>query len=576
MSLQPDQQLTLPFHSQTMAGPAEYSKLKKQRQQTEEKDGRPATPKPIQHGARKPSSDAGQKVKAPTQHYSIEGSPINVKALSKLSTAGYALASIKPNQSSRAQYEQMHPPSSAQQNSKNGIRTAQKNSAHEADAFDNTETPSMSTGSLRQDENVTAVLSPLPRQTAVMQESYQNDSDDDSGLGRDFLDDPSVITGRDVGKELVQMTADDSQPMWQNGSQSEVTTVKKKKSKFAEQHRTMPQPNRLNNAQTQFQRNQAERDSFDDTRELPHSMMEPLATPTRVKSAPLQDLPAPQPRRHVGFGSQLNIEYSDPAQASDNHADHVLTPGRPRSVGPQGFVSGQLKGQNHNHSMPRVIGVNREDDDHEQYILSAGVVNMHDQRAPTPTKTATRNVEAPNPFEPSAPQPPRINHTALEVPRKRSYDKINDLDYNETQLKAKTLTALQSEDFLKTPNGPTYEPAKDEHGQPLPLHSLLQDLDTLDKDSQARFFASQSDKQWSETGTWFVNTFADNLKKLQDLRANRRMLALQFEDKIRRRQAEIEIVGKSVDKELRELDDGGKQLIQGRKSVGAGSRTAHP
>lgn len=149
----------------------------------------------------------------------------------------------------------------------------------------------------------------------------------------------------------------------------------------------------------------------------------------------------------------------------------------------------------------------------------------------------------------------------------------DELDYDTENLKKKTLQELQNEPFCQNPRADNNAAPVDAHGNAMTLDQILTNLNKMNASQQEAVFRGQSDEEWSKTGTWFVEKFQADLKKLTDIRLQRRKVALKFEDAIRRRQAEVEQHAAGVDKDLATLQQGGQELVKDRKPA---SRCATP
>ena len=161
--------------------------------------------------------------------------------------------------------------------------------------------------------------------------------------------------------------------------------------------------------------------------------------------------------------------------------------------------------------------------------------------------------------------------------RKRLRESDNGLDYNLEQLKNKTLGELQQESFSKSPGEET-KSRVDSNGNEMPLPQLLENLTKIQEEDQRDIFRTQTSEEWSQTGQWFVNKFSEDLKKLMAVRLERRKTALRYEDKVRRRQREVEWAQAGIEKELQELGTGGGELMRNRKApsrAGTPLRPAH-
>ena len=139
------------------------------------------------------------------------------------------------------------------------------------------------------------------------------------------------------------------------------------------------------------------------------------------------------------------------------------------------------------------------------------------------------------------------------------------LDYDEEQLKTMSYSNLSKQPFDVDPRAAATRP-RDEHGEPLSLERRLANMSLMKEKDIRAMFANQTDEEWEQTGSWFAQQFADKMKKLVDIRHERRMIALEYEMEIKRRQAAVQAKTEEVEGELKELKDGSKELLSKRAS----------
>lgn len=161
---------------------------------------------------------------------------------------------------------------------------------------------------------------------------------------------------------------------------------------------------------------------------------------------------------------------------------------------------------------------------------------------------------------------------SISLTRKRSHDWTIQPEYSLEEMRCKKLSDFQEEPFLSSPK------VKNKHLDDSRQHEAsfafrLLKLSEYTQDEQRKIFQAQNDEEWIETGQWFVDRFQEDLENLLAVRLERRKIALKYEDKLRRRQKEVELAQSGVEKELRELESGGGELIRNRK---APSRASTP
>ena len=152
-------------------------------------------------------------------------------------------------------------------------------------------------------------------------------------------------------------------------------------------------------------------------------------------------------------------------------------------------------------------------------------------------------------------------------PLKRAHDAI---DYDDNQLEKMQYSELEAASFLTDPRAAVPRPAVDHNGVPMPLTTRLTNLTKVQPADQASLFHSLDDDENEEVGQWFVQKFQSDLKKLMDIRIERRKLALKYEMEVKKRETTVKAKAADVEEELADLRTGGGKLIKGRsvQSVG--------
>lgn len=147
--------------------------------------------------------------------------------------------------------------------------------------------------------------------------------------------------------------------------------------------------------------------------------------------------------------------------------------------------------------------------------------------------------------------------------KKRPYDQI---DYDADNLTTMTYADLDSVPFLSDPRAPATQPAIDSNGTAISLEQRLANLSRMNSNDQSSFFRSLSDSENEDVGEWFMQRFADDLKRLMEVRLARRKTALTYELEAKKRQKEVDAKSADLENELSDLKKGGSQLIEGRAS----------
>lgn len=156
--------------------------------------------------------------------------------------------------------------------------------------------------------------------------------------------------------------------------------------------------------------------------------------------------------------------------------------------------------------------------------------------------------------------------------RKRSHGETTEiLDYDKADLLKKSLADVQNEQYNFDPRV-TQVQQGNEHNH-VDLEQTLSTLKNLSIEAQRDFFKTLTDDEWAQTGQWFVNIFQTDFKNLMAIRLQRRKIALEYENKIRQRQRQVEHYQAGVENELKTLLAGGQDLLKDRKQPGSRAGT---
>jgi hypothetical protein len=206
--------------------------------------------------------------------------------------------------------------------------------------------------------------------------------------------------------------------------------------------------------------------------------------------------------------------------------------------------------------------IGNEQDHHVEEVLE-----------PTPSRSLSNQMPPPLP-------PPQLKltstFTTTSIPASKSSSYVEGsrdeaakkarvvLDYDPQCLKTMSYTDLDKEPFEKDPRTSNTIPPVDEHGIPLTLHRRLGSLSRMKEEDVRAMFLCQKDQEWEDTGAWFIGQFETQMRRLMDIRQERRMIALKFEMEVKRRQAAVAAKMSDVEQELRYLKAGGRDLMDKR------------
>ncbi|KAI9865089.1 MAG: hypothetical protein M1813_002407 [Trichoglossum hirsutum] len=137
------------------------------------------------------------------------------------------------------------------------------------------------------------------------------------------------------------------------------------------------------------------------------------------------------------------------------------------------------------------------------------------------------------------------------------------LDYPPTALAAMTYDQLQSQSFDTDPNATPLVLPPDLSSAP--LSGQLAYISTLPEDQKRQFFSSLSIDSWESCGDWFVDRFADTVKKMAELRKEKRKVATAFEGEVASRQDGVRAKTEHLRTVMSRMQREGKVLLEEKK-----------
>ncbi|KAK5467454.1 hypothetical protein LTS15_000427 [Exophiala xenobiotica] len=148
-----------------------------------------------------------------------------------------------------------------------------------------------------------------------------------------------------------------------------------------------------------------------------------------------------------------------------------------------------------------------------------------------------------------------------------------DLDFDSETLAGKTMKDIDDLPFTTDPSAGLRqaEPALDMNGTPISLATKLTNLTKMREEDQKLLFRSLTDADREQTASWFLEKFQADVRKLMDVRLERRKIALKYELEVKKRYERVETKKKDVDEELAGLRKGGGELIAGKSMAKGGS-----
>ncbi|KAG9253196.1 extracellular mutant protein 11-domain-containing protein [Emericellopsis atlantica] len=136
-------------------------------------------------------------------------------------------------------------------------------------------------------------------------------------------------------------------------------------------------------------------------------------------------------------------------------------------------------------------------------------------------------------------------------------------DYDDKVLGSMSWADLQKEPFDQDPS----QAAAHSHGQggseTDQLTKNLEQLKSKSDEDQRAFFCTTSMDDWEKSGDWFVDQFADLMKKLRDARRAKREMVSGFEKEAAQREEAVRQRSEAIDRKLAKMKQDGRRVVGG-------------
>ncbi|KFY60492.1 hypothetical protein V496_05310 [Pseudogymnoascus sp. VKM F-4515 (FW-2607)] len=144
---------------------------------------------------------------------------------------------------------------------------------------------------------------------------------------------------------------------------------------------------------------------------------------------------------------------------------------------------------------------------------------------------------------------------------KRQREDISSLDFDREMLIVMPYERLERQPFDEDPNQPKTSVAQ---GSPKSLDERMELFKSKPAGERAEFLATLSIDEWEEAGEWLMKQFGSVMGRAADARRERRKIAAKFEDKLAARDAEVRKRADGVTASLKDLKNGGQDLLRGK------------
>ncbi|KYK59519.1 hypothetical protein DCS_00649 [Drechmeria coniospora] len=137
------------------------------------------------------------------------------------------------------------------------------------------------------------------------------------------------------------------------------------------------------------------------------------------------------------------------------------------------------------------------------------------------------------------------------------------LDYDDNLLSGMSYQDLQDEPF---DDDPTVARGRGGPEAAIKLPLKLEQFRQQRGGEQTQMFAAMSMEDWEASGDWFVDQFADMMKKLREARRSKRLLVRAFEDEAARREEAVRHRSQTIDRKLARMRQDGLRVVEDKNA----------
>lgn len=131
-------------------------------------------------------------------------------------------------------------------------------------------------------------------------------------------------------------------------------------------------------------------------------------------------------------------------------------------------------------------------------------------------------------------------------------------DYDDRMLNSMSFATLVEEPFDLDPAKATAQSSQDASATlPLKLEQYRQQGDR----EQRLMFGAMTLDDWEASGEWFVDQFADIMRRLRDARRSKRFMVQGFEDEAARREEAVRLRSETIDRKLVRMRQDGQRVV---------------
>ena len=140
-----------------------------------------------------------------------------------------------------------------------------------------------------------------------------------------------------------------------------------------------------------------------------------------------------------------------------------------------------------------------------------------------------------------------------------------DPDFDDNTLRQMTYAHLKGQSWEDVPHAPQLAVPEALQGRDVSLGERIEYYSMNgDHNVQLAFYASMSTSEWEQAGDFFLDKFADLLKKFKEARQAKRNMVAQFEAEIEAREKAVRGKSEILEKEFKEMKTSGESVLRGK------------
>jgi hypothetical protein len=360
-------------------------------------------------------------------------------------------------------------------------------------------------------------------------------------------------------------------------TKSEIQSSHKVQDYQAEEAHEYPPEERYNETDRYGRENEDDYDLDDETYRQQH--LPPHPNHFKQGQTPIVEIePVPEPEREGQFAPRISGRfYGQPGQPQQHQSNLQLRPGQNQN---QHTKESRKRERSHeseylarNHNLYQERPPQEEDEPEEDDLPERGRFtnsNHHRDQGGSPDNHVNSDgaesiASTESPSRPYKPRGQVRQSSQVQVGQPGAHV---DPDYDDKTLKRMKYEELGKQHWDAYPNPPKSLLPENLQGPNITLGQRIEyyadPKNNKDLDAHAALYSQLSVGEWEQAGDFFVDKFAELMKKLRDARRNKRQEIAKFEAEIQKREKAVRGKSGKLDTELQGMKASGAALLRGK------------